>query len=375
MRSIIISLLILSIFGQVPKEFEFLTNNDYGKKILKEQQIVAKSAQNVVDLIINLNHFENELVQTTQKQMKDFQVSQSKLIEQKQTIKQRIFLAKYQIQNIAEELNVVTKEKEFSNICYESRKKLLQEENKYIPQMQAIRNDEIDKLQGLQKEIAQTNKIISAVSNAFLDIIHFLSKKPDLSEKIGFMANTQRNSDLTKFEELCTSIKEDINDILLENPYTMIISSLKPLLNPESANLIEQVPGILSKLSQALISSKLEMEQLSNEREELFSLEKSELKRDIDKRSVESEQIRSILERAIQSFDKLQTETQNLKNHLQTYQSELEMITEQMDKLSNEYKENFKQDMEHLEILRKIKVNLNSNKQQYTLFLKTYKQS
>ena len=29
------------------------------------------------------------------------------------------------------------------------------------------------------------------------------------------------------------------------------------------------------------------MEQLSNEREELFSLEKSELKRDIDKRSVE----------------------------------------------------------------------------------------
>lgn len=38
------------------------------------------------------------------------------------------------------------------------------------------------------------------------------------------MANTQRNSDLTKFEELCTSIKEDINDILLENPYTMIIS-------------------------------------------------------------------------------------------------------------------------------------------------------
>lgn len=43
----------------------------------------------------------------------------------------------------------------------------MQEENKFIPQMQAIRNDEIDKWNDLKIEIKKTRKIIEKMGDSF----------------------------------------------------------------------------------------------------------------------------------------------------------------------------------------------------------------
>lgn len=100
----------------------------------------------------------------------------------------------------------------------------MQEESKFIPQMQAIRNDEIDKLNEVKKELKMTQKILTNMSEAFFELAHFLSKNPNLSESTGFMANTSKQSDVAKFEKMCDEIKSDLESIFLDNPYTMILS-------------------------------------------------------------------------------------------------------------------------------------------------------
>lgn len=69
--------------------------------------------------------------------------------------------------------------------------------------MQAIRNDEVDKLNSLRKQIEQTSRIINKISGGFTELAHFLSKKPNLQEKSGFMSNAQANDDLVKFSSHC----------------------------------------------------------------------------------------------------------------------------------------------------------------------------
>lgn len=196
----------------------------------------------------------------------------------------------------------------------------MQEESKFIPQMQAIRNDEIDKLNEVKKELKMTQKILTNMSEAFFELAHFLSKNPNLSESTGFMANTSKQSDVAKFEKMCDEIKSDLESIFLDNPYTMILMSLKPLLRQDNVELLEQVPGILKSLMQALESSTEELEQICSERDDLFVVERNGLKKDIDKRSIECEQIRAIFERTQQQENKLNSDISQLKADIATFQ-------------------------------------------------------
>lgn len=56
--------------------------------------------------------------------------------------------------------------------------------------MQAIRNDEIDKLNELKKEIKMTDKILDYISEYFLELVYFLERDPNMQENQSFMANT-----------------------------------------------------------------------------------------------------------------------------------------------------------------------------------------
>ncbi|CAD8064985.1 unnamed protein product [Paramecium primaurelia] len=364
------------------KDFEFLTQSDYGKKVLKEQQLVLKSSSNPVDLIINLNHFESELVMDSEKTMKEYQTVYTSNIERKQALKQKIFLSKYQLQNVGEELTIVTKEKEFSEKIYEERKRLLTEENKFVPQMQAIRNDEvclkqiilqIDKLQNLKKEINQTSKVINQFIQHFQGLAHFLSKKPDLNESPAFLANNKQNDELNKFKSMCNDIRNDLDTVVIDNPYTLVLFSLKPLLATENAHLIEEVPQLLKTLLLALESSSEEIEAVSNERQELFNIEKNELKKDVDKRSAECDQIKQIFERSSIDLEKLTNQQSDLKKKITQLQTEQEQLQSDMEGQQREYRNKLKNNLANLGLIRKIKYLLSQNNKGYLQFIKNQK--
>ncbi|CAD8131015.1 unnamed protein product [Paramecium sonneborni] len=316
---------------------------NYGKKVLKEQQLVLKSSQNPVDLIINLNHFESELVMDSEKTMKEYQTIYTSNIERKQALKQKIFLSKYQLQNVGEELTIVTKEKEFSEKIYEERKKFLTEENKFVPQMQAIRNDEVDKLQTLKKEINQTSKSLTNFNNNFK--VQLISQ-----QKIQI-----QNDELNKFKLMCNDIRNELDTVVIDNPYTLVLFSLKPLLAPENAHLIEEVPQLLKTLNLALESSSEEIEAVSNERQELFNIEKNELKKDVDKRSAEYNQIKQIFERSSVDLDKLTNQQADLKKKIAQLQTEQEQLQSDMEGQQREYRNKLKNNLANLVLIRKIK--------------------
>ncbi|CAK79571.1 unnamed protein product (macronuclear) [Paramecium tetraurelia] len=355
------------------KDFDFLTQSDYGKKVLKEQQLVLKSSQNPVDLIINLNHFESELVMDSEKTMKEYQTVYTSNIERKQALKQKIFLSKYQLQNVGEELTIVTKEKEFSEKIFEERKRLLTEENKFVPQMQAIRNDEIDKLQNLKKEINQTSKVINSFLQQFQGLAHFLAKKPDLSESPAFLANNKQNDELNKFKAMCNDIRNELDTVVIDNPYTLVLFSLKPLLAPENAHLIEEVPQLLKTLQLALESSSEEIEAVSNERQELFNIERNELKKDVDKRSAECDQIKQIFERSSVDLEKLTNQQAELKKKIAQLQTEQEQLQSDMEGQQREYRNKLKNNLANLGLIRKIKYLLSQNNKGYLQFIKNQK--